>query len=106
MFPAPVEYNDENVEKAVERIGCFKADLGGTDIYSPLHTIFKSESKYPRSIFLLTDGNVGNTSQTLDLIKSNRRDSRVHAFGIGSDVDRHLIVESAKVGKGAHVFVS
>jgi hypothetical protein len=106
MFPAPVEYNDENLQLAVSQVSMFDADMGGTEIYSPLDTIFKSESRYPRSIFLLTDGQVGNTSQILDLIKSNRRDSRVHAFGIGSGVDRYLIVESAKVGKGAHEFVS
>ena len=35
-----------------------KADLGGTEIISPLEDIFKTEiiKGYPKQIFLLTDG--------------------------------------------------
>ena len=36
-----VEYNDENMRNAIEQIKTFEADLGGTEIFSPLAEIFR-----------------------------------------------------------------
>ena len=35
-----VEYNDENMRTAIEQIKTFEADLGGTEIFTPLSAIF------------------------------------------------------------------
>ena len=35
-----VEYNDENMRVAIEQIKTFEADLGGTEIFTPLSAIF------------------------------------------------------------------
>ena len=35
-----VEYNDENMRSAIEQIKTFEADLGGTEIFTPLSAIF------------------------------------------------------------------
>jgi uncharacterized protein with von Willebrand factor type A (vWA) domain len=60
MFPEPVEYNDENLNKAVSEVSSYQADMGGTEIYSPLQEIFNHAPQFPRSVFLLTDGEVGD----------------------------------------------
>ena len=82
--------------------------MGGTDIYSPLAEIFcqKVNLDYPRTIFLLTDGQVGNAAQVISLIESNSGIARVHGFGIGEDVDSGLIKNSAKAGRGSASFVT
>ena len=97
-----------NVKRAVERISLFAADFGGTDIYSPLCEIFRQQVDldYPRTIFLLTDGQVGNTQQVISLIESNSGKARVNGFGIGEDVDTGLIKNSAKAGRGSASFVT
>jgi hypothetical protein len=106
MFPEPVEYNDANLKSAVEQVSSFQADMGGTEIHSPLQYIFDQPSQYPRAVFLLTDGEVDSPSIVVDLIKENRGNSRVHSFGIGNGVDRNLIIQSAKAGNGVSEFVA
>lgn len=54
-----VVYDDQNLATALEKVDSFEADLGGTEIYSPLDLIFKQikvcNKKYV-NIYLLTDG--------------------------------------------------
>ena len=76
---------------AVEVISSFGADMGGTEIFQAMKNIFSNPPKTnidgglrERHLFLLTDGAVGNTSQVIDLIKTNSWNNKVHTFGIGS----------------------
>jgi len=69
----PKEYTQENIKKSLEIIEHLDANLGGTDIYTPLKYVFDSYKihdtiKLPRNIFLLTDGEICDKSNTLDLI--------------------------------------
>ncbi|OMJ67694.1 hypothetical protein SteCoe_35071 [Stentor coeruleus] len=107
MFNTSSDVNEENIEIAVKKTKKFKADMGGTNIKSPLMFIFdkKTDFRYPRSIFLLTDGQVNDTNDVVDIISENSLDSRVHSIGIGSDVDKDLIIFSAKAGRGSASFV-
>jgi uncharacterized protein with von Willebrand factor type A (vWA) domain len=40
MFEKSVEYNDSNLDRAVKEIVTFDADMGGTEILSPIKMIF------------------------------------------------------------------
>lgn len=83
------------------------ADLGGTEIYSPLENILKSKviEGYPKQVFLLTDGQVLDTENVIDLVRKNVKYSRVHTIGIGSGVSEALIIGCAQKGKGQHIFI-
>ena len=65
----PLLYNKENVKNTMDIIKNLKADLGGTDISSPLNDIFKSkdydEINLGRNLFILTDGKVYNREECL-----------------------------------------
>jgi len=67
--------------------------MGGTEIYQPLQNIFNDEIdyKYPRIVFLITDGEVSNPDIIVELIEKNNTHNRVHSFGIGSGVSTHLV---------------
>ena len=58
----PVEYNEENVAKLINIIKKLDADLGGTEIVSPLSAIYNEKVydkiKLSKNIFLLTDGQI------------------------------------------------
>ena len=42
MFPErSVDYNDQNLQTAIDQISTFNADFGGTQIYEPLAEIFR-----------------------------------------------------------------
>ena len=68
----PVIYNKENVEKIINIINDLKANLGGTNISSPLDAIYKdnnySKINLSKNIFLLTDGQVHDREQCINLI--------------------------------------
>jgi len=60
---------------------------------------------YPRTIFLVTDGDVCDSKEVINQIKRNVNFGRVHSFGIGADVSSYLIKESAKAGRGKAYFL-
>ena len=106
----PLLYNKENVKNTMDIIKNLKADLGGTDISSPLKEIFNSkdydEIKLGRNLFILTDGEVDNREECLELISTNCEKFKVHAIGIGSSFDKKLIQNAGIQGKGSYHFVN
>ena len=90
----PVEYNKENVKNILEVINDLKADLGGTNISSPLKAIYYDKCydkiNLSKHIFLLTDGQVDNREQCIDIITTNSSKFKVHSIGIGNDFDKIL----------------
>ena len=98
----PVIYNKENVEKIINIINSLRADLGGTNISSPLSAIYNdnnySKINLSKNIFLLTDGQVHDREQCINLITTNSSKFRIH-------VDKILIERCGKLGKGTSSFV-
>ena len=105
----PVEYNQENVKNIINVINDLKANMGGTNISGPLDNIYKnnnySKINLSKNIFLLTDGQVHDREQCVNLITTNSNKFRIHALGIGNDFDKILIERSGKLGKGSSSFV-
>ena len=71
---SPKEYTKENIQKSLEIIKSLNADLGGTNIYSPLKSIYENKKEYdkiklPKNIFLLTDGEIKDKDLTLEIIE-------------------------------------
>ena len=48
----------------------------------------------------MTDGYIGNESEVLKLITENIGDSRIYAFGVGTSVNRYLLSEMGRKGRG------
>ena len=106
----PLLYNKENVKNTMDIIKNLKADLGGTNISSPLKDIFDSKDyddiDLGRNLFILTDGEVDNREECLELISLNAEKFKVHAIGIGSSFDKQLIQNAGIQGKGSYNFVN
>ena len=106
----PLLYNRENVKNTMDIVKTLKANLGGTDISSPLKDIFSSKDyddiKLGRNLFILTDGEVNNREECLELISMNCEKFKVHAIGIGSSFDKKLIQNAGIQGKGSYHFVN
>lgn len=83
--------------------------MGGTEIFDPLSFIYESMEVldgFSRNIFLITDGDVSNVDQVLELIQNNRHNGVLYTLGIGSGVSKRLIEEGAARGNGKCEFVS
>ena len=106
----PLFYNKENVKSTMDIVKNLKADLGGTNISSPLKDIFNSKDyddiKLGRNLFILTDGEVDDREECLELISINSDKFKVHAIGIGSSFDKILIRNAGIQGRGSYNFVS
>ena len=105
----PKEYNQQNIKRSLEIIDNLRADLGGTNIYDPLNYIYNSHElhdkiKLPRKIFLLTDGEIEDKHQTLDLIYKNSSKYFIYSIGIGNYFDEDLIKNAGIIGKGSYHF--
>ena len=105
----PKEYTKTNIENSLKIIKTLDADLGGTNIYDPLKDIYTNEQQYdeiklPKNIFLLTDGEIENKSETLELIEKNSSKFSIFSIGIGDSFDEDLIKNAGIIGKGGFNF--
>ena len=90
------------------RANNISANLGGTEIFSPLQYILEKPllAGLVRQVFVLTDGQVSNSSACIDLVRKNSSTNRVFTLGIGSSADRHLVKGMARAGKGTAAFTT
>ena len=105
----PKEYTKEKILETLKKIGDLKADLGGTNIYSPLKYIYDSYKKHeeinlPRYIFLLTDGEINNKKEVLEIIEQNNSKYKIFSIGIGYFFHKDLIKNAGVIGKGNNNF--
>ncbi|KAK3702964.1 hypothetical protein QZH41_012402 [Actinostola sp. cb2023] len=108
LFPKSKSYDDSSLNHACSLGESMEADLGGTNILAPLQDVFSQPliKGYPRQVFLLTDGGVGNTQQVIELVRTNATSARCFTFGIGAGASTALVKGVARAGKGMAEFVA
>ena len=53
----------------------------------------------PRQVFVITDGQVSNSKQCIQLVEEYSQHNRLFTLGIGASADRHLVKGLTRVGK-------
>ncbi|CAL8325880.1 unnamed protein product [Merluccius merluccius] len=108
LFTTSQNYEEDTLALACEYIRKVRADMGGTNLLSPLHWALRQplQSGHPRLLFLLTDGAVSNTGKVIELVRSHARYTRCHTFGIGQNACRRLVQGLAAVSKGTAEFLT
>uniref|UniRef100_A0A6B2KZR2 VWFA domain-containing protein n=1 Tax=Arcella intermedia TaxID=1963864 RepID=A0A6B2KZR2_9EUKA len=107
LFPESKQFCEENIHIAHEKIQDTNADLGGTDLVSPLRRIFSKpiDIDYPRIILVLTDGSVNDRNGTINEVRRNKEQCRLYSLGISSAVDKTLVNGICEAGRGEAAFV-
>ncbi|CAF2100033.1 unnamed protein product [Rotaria magnacalcarata] len=100
-------YNEENSQKAEQLTKQLRADLGGTELLQPLQWLEKHSPRQDRArqIFLLTDGEISNVNEVLDLCRSMATSTRIFSFGLGHSPSRSLVKGLARATNGRFVFI-
>lgn len=102
LFGEARAYDDTTLKAAVEYVQRTNANLGGTEILSPLQAIAGrplGEGRM-RQVMLLTDGQVSNEAAVIELAKEHAATTRIFSFGIGAGVSEHLVREVARASRG------
>lgn len=102
LYESSVMASDDTVADALAKISGFTADMGGTEIFSPIKACYeKPQVKgFKRIIFLLTDGQVSNPQDIISYIRDNLSFHRVFSLGIGSGFSEELVTGVAQAGQG------
>jgi len=107
LFKSSEVYNSESLEIALRYVNGAEADLGGTEILSPLKAIQKNlTGDHVTNVVLLTDGEVGNEQQVIELVRSNKNKMRMFPVGIGFGPNEYFIKQLARSTGGASEMVA
>ncbi|KAM7539950.1 hypothetical protein Aperf_G00000031187 [Anoplocephala perfoliata] len=108
LFPQPVDYTKENLKQAMNHQERLEADLGGTELYSALKSVYDTpltgEGWY-RQIVVLTDGEIYDQDSVIGLVANNQSNARLFAIGLGGEVSTSLIWGLARAGRGTATFI-
>ncbi|KAK3097154.1 hypothetical protein FSP39_006899 [Pinctada imbricata] len=102
LFPCSQVASKANIKLAQNFIQNLSAELGNTEVYRPLHSLFLLKPKEDvRNIFLISDGHVNNEEIILKCLAENSQHTRIFTFGISSIANKHTLKAMARVGSGS-----
>jgi Ca-activated chloride channel family protein len=105
LFPEPVPATKENLAKAQAFLES-RTGGGGTQMMKAIKaSMDPSDAQgHVRIVVFMTDGYVGNDMEIIGEVQKHPN-ARVFAFGIGSSVNRFLLDNMAKYGRGEVEYV-
>ena len=100
LFPEPVPATKENLAKAQAFLESRQGG-GGTEMMKAIRASMDPSDKqdHVRIVCFMTDGYVGNDMEIIGEVQKHPN-ARVFSFGIGSSVNRFLLDNMAKYGRG------
>ncbi len=106
MFEKPVTASEENISNAQDFLEGLEG-RGGTEMMKAIRAALEpSDSQdHLRIVCFMTDGFVGNDMAIIDEIQRHPN-ARIFSFGIGQSVNRFLLDNMAKAGRGEVDFVT
>lgn len=107
----PIKYSYENITNLDNLINNLDAEMGGTYPLPLIKNILENNKDYinfksNKNLFILTDGEVEEREETLDYIKKNKKDFKIHSIGYGSDFDKDFIQTIGSLSECTYSFVS
>jgi len=105
LFPEPVPATHENLAKAQSFLAGRRGG-GGTEMMKAIRAALdpSDERDHIRVVCFMTDGYVGNDMEIIGEIQRHP-DARVFSFGIGSSVNRFLLDQMSREGRGEVEYV-
>lgn len=106
-FERPVPNTPENRRQALDYLQQLEGS-GGTEMMGAIRAALEGpyDDLHLRVVCFMTDGFIGNDMDILGEVKKTAGTSRVFSFGIGNSVNRFLIEQMARMGRGAAEIVS
>jgi Ca-activated chloride channel family protein len=108
LFQGSRPYDDASMREAAAFAAALEADMGGTELLPALRSVLSQEpaAGLARQVLLLTDGEVTNTDEVIDIVGRHKATARFFTFGIGAGASQHLVRGIARASGGAAEFIS
>ncbi|MCB1510715.1 MAG: VWA domain-containing protein, partial [Hyphomicrobiaceae bacterium] len=99
----PVPATPENLAAGLAYVDGLRAS-GGTEVLHGLRLAYAAPLNKDalRLVVFLSDGYVSNEPEILRMVASHVGAGRMYTFGVGTSVNRYLIAEMARQGRGRH----
>jgi Ca-activated chloride channel homolog len=106
LGPAPLAATPENVRRGLDYLKSLRGE-GGTMMIQGVKAAldFPHDPQRLRFVCFLTDGYIGNEPEILGEVHKRLGPARIFSFGIGTAVNRFLLDQMAKVGRGAVAYL-
>ena len=106
LGPAPLAATPENVRRGLDYLHALRGE-GGTMMIEGVKAAldFPHDPQRLRFVCFLTDGYIGNEAEILGEVHKRLGPARIFSFGIGTAVNRFLLDQMAKVGRGAVAYL-
>jgi Ca-activated chloride channel homolog len=97
----PLKATPANIQRGIRYIQNLHGS-GGTRMISGIQQALMQPPKPGtlRLVVFLTDGYIGNELEILQLLDEQLDSARLFAFGVGTSVNRYLLSEMSRVGRG------
>ncbi|KAI0517045.1 von Willebrand factor type A domain-containing protein [Xylaria bambusicola] len=109
MWPQSKQYNEHNLDEALQYVGALQADYGGTEMLDAVRaTISQRDHDLALNAIILTDGQIWRQEELFKIIResSEQDQSRFFALGIGHEASTSLVQGIATEGNGMSQFVA
>lgn len=105
LFPEPVPATPENIRRAQDFLANRRGS-GGTEMMKAIRAALdpSDSQEHVRVVCFMTDGYVGNDREIIAEIQRHPN-ARIFSFGIGSSVNRFLLDNMARYGRGEVEYV-
>ncbi len=106
LFPQPLPATRENLRRAQDFLAS-RQGSGGTEMMKAIRAALdpSDQQEHVRIVCFMTDGYVGNDFGIIEEVKKHPN-ARVFSFGIGQSVNRFLLDNMAKHGRGEVEYVT
>lgn len=108
LYPKSKSYNENSMRKALKYLSKTDASFGGTEVLAPLADIYQKEllASHRRDIILITDGEISNEDEVMELVKSHADTTTLSTVGIGSGPNEFLIKGAARAAGGVSELIA
>jgi len=105
--PAPVPATPWHIARGLEYVGGLSGS-GGTIMLEGVKAAlgYPEDPQRLRIVAFMTDGYIGNEDQILAYLREHLGAGRLHSFGVGSAVNRHLLDSMAEFGRGSAWYIT
>jgi len=101
LFDESRAFDQDSLDDATRAVAHVDADLGGTEILSPLRDVLGGRrGQLPLRVLLLTDGEVGNEEDVIQLAARHADSATIFTLGIGYGASDYLVGGLARASGG------